>query len=65
MTFRNIGQYEEALKNYKICLIIKEEILGKKHPLYADTLNNIGMTYHTMGKYEEALKSYKECLKIN
>ena len=55
---------KEALRNYKQCLKIKQEILGKNHPSYADTLNNIGIIIQKMGKYEEALKNYKECLEI-
>lgn len=59
-----MGKYEEALKNYKECLEIQQEALGKNHPLYAGTLNNIGNIYDSMGKYENALKMFKECLGI-
>ena len=50
-------KYEEALSNYHECLGIKEEAVGKMHPSYATTLNNIGLNYHHMGEYREALKT--------
>ena len=52
----NRGEYEEALREYKECRKITEASLGKNHPQYATTLNNIGSIYINMGKYEEALR---------
>lgn len=42
-----------------------ENTLGKSHPLYATTLNNIGVSLNSMGIYGEALKYYELCLIIN
>ena len=47
-----MGKYEEALKNYEKCLEIQQEVLGKTHPSFAETLNNIGNTSQGMGKYQ-------------
>ena len=44
--------------------MIQEKTLGKTHPNYAVSLNNIANIFQSMGNYEEALKYFKECLKI-
>jgi len=49
--------YQESLK-------IREQVLGKEHPDYATSLNNLAMLYNSQGKYEEALPLYQEALKI-
>ena len=59
-----MGRYEEALREYEECRKIQEASLGKSHPQYATTLNNIGLIYDKMGRYEEALREYEECQKI-
>ena len=49
---------KEALGKYQECLKIFKEILGEKHRLYAETLNNMGLVYDKLGVYEEALKRF-------
>ena len=49
------GEYQAAIQYFHEALSIEERILGKKHPNYARSLNNIGSVFIKMGKYEEAL----------
>ena len=38
--------------------------MGKNHPDYAISLNNIGSLFESMGRYEEALNYLQQCLVI-
>ena len=38
--------------------------MGKNHPDYAVSLNNIGSLFESMGRYEEALNYLQQCLMI-
>lgn len=39
-------------------------MLGKNHPDYASSLNNIGLTYHNKGDYDKSLSCYFQSLEI-
>ena len=53
-TYYNVGEWEQALKNYKEAYILsKEPVL----------LYNMGQCYRQMNKYDEAIRTYKNFLK--
>ena len=73
LVYENLGNYEEALKNYFASLKIKEAIRGKKG--IANSYYNIGAVYTKQKKYKDAGRflfkakelakeiGYKECLR--
>jgi tetratricopeptide (TPR) repeat protein len=53
-TYYNVGEWEQALKNYKEAYILsKEPVL----------LYNMGQCYRQMNKYDDAIRTYKNFLK--
>jgi len=58
------ANYEEALPLYQEVLKIDEQVLGKQHPYYAQSLNNLAGLYRAQGQYEQALPLNQEALKI-
>ena len=45
-------------------LSIREQALGKTHPDYASSLNNLALLYQSMGQYEKVLPYYQQALSI-
>jgi len=41
--------------------VIGDKALGKQHPSYATTLNNMAGCYRSKGEYDRALGLYEEC----
>ena len=41
-----IGNYEKALPLNELAREIRENVLGKNHPDYAESLNNLALLYH-------------------
>lgn len=64
LTFRALGQYEEALGYHIKALAIREEVLGDNHPDFATSYNNIALTFYGLGRYEEALDHDQKALAI-
>ena len=60
----NAGQYEDAIKRGTEALDIRAKILGKEHPDYALSLNNLAAYNSSLGDYEEAIKLCTEALNI-
>lgn len=54
----NREDYPEAEKWYLESLTIRGKVLGKEHPDYAHSLNNLGLLYMNMGKTEKAEPLY-------
>ena len=54
------GQFAKSLRNYKKCLLLKENI-GNSQEI-ARSLNNIGNVYHSEGKIKDALEHYLKAL---
>ena len=50
------------MDHYQRSIEVTEEVLGKRHISYADTLNNIGNVLDDMGRYKEAILRYREAL---
>jgi len=59
-----IGDYSQTLPLYQAALKIVEQVLGKLHPYYATSLNNLAALYRAQGQYEQALPLYQEASEI-
>ena len=57
-----MGDYAKAEPLFKEALAIREKVLGPRHPLTAQCLNNLAALYQTMGDYAEAEPLYKKAL---
>ncbi len=44
--------------------MIKEKTLGRHHPSYATTLNNMAFCYSSKGEYDRALSLHEQCRMI-
>ncbi|MDR2712895.1 MAG: tetratricopeptide repeat protein [Clostridiales bacterium] len=62
--YNHEGQYQKALKWYKMALAIKEDVLGTEHPDTATTYGNIAGVYGNLGEYAKALEKYRKALAI-
>ncbi|MGC2235063.1 MAG: tetratricopeptide repeat protein [Pyrinomonadaceae bacterium] len=60
----DLAQYEKTIQFYEEALQITEKTIGKEHPNYASSLNNLAIVYRSQGKYDEAIEKYKEALWI-
>ncbi len=52
--FQNEGKYPQAIQLSERILQVHKRIMGKEHPGYAQSLNNIGVLHESMGFYERA-----------
>ena len=59
-----MGQYEKAEPLYLEAKQIQEKVLGKEHPDYAASCNNLAILYKDMGQYEKAEPLYLEAKQI-
>jgi CHAT domain-containing protein/Flp pilus assembly protein TadD len=58
------GRFQEAIPVALQVLAIRKEVLGDKHALYAQSLNNLAMVYHTLGDYAQAEPLYQQALAL-
>ena len=58
------GDFKEAENWYLESKSIREKTLGKEHPDYAKSLNNLAILYKEMGNYKEAEPLYLESKSI-
>ncbi|MFZ1516100.1 MAG: tetratricopeptide repeat protein [Saprospiraceae bacterium] len=58
------GDKPEAEKWYLKAKVIREKTLGREHPDYANTLNNLAIIYKDMGNYEQAETYYLQSKEI-
>jgi len=63
-SYDDMGNYALAEKNCLEAKAIIENLLGKEHPSYAMTLNNLGLLYKGMGDYAKAERCYLETKSI-
>lgn len=49
---------------HKQCRQIRKGALGKQHPSYADTLNNMSSCFESLGQYVKAMELLEECRQI-
>lgn len=62
--YLSLGEYELAKRCFKKTLVIRENILGKQHPDYVESLNNLASVYRDQGQYPQALPLFQEALAI-
>jgi len=58
------GNYAAGIKAETECLAIREKVLGKQHPSYASSLNNLALLYSYMGDYLRAEPLHREATVI-
>ncbi|MBY0232866.1 MAG: tetratricopeptide repeat protein [Gemmataceae bacterium] len=59
------ARFKEALPLLHEALKLAEETLGKRHPLYAMSLNNLAMLLRDMGDRKAALPLFREALGVH
>lgn len=59
-----MGEYAKALPLYQQAIAIRKKSLGKAHPSYASSLNNLAYLYGTIGKNKKALSLFLQAQKI-
>ncbi|MGM9507733.1 tetratricopeptide repeat protein [Larkinella sp. GY13] len=64
MLFQAYGYYEETVPVLKEALPIIVKVVGKGHPLYAETLRIIGTSYVMLGEFEKARINFEESKNI-
>ena len=62
--YQGKGLYSLAEDPYKKCLISVQNILGKNHPAFATSLNNLASLYYSQGRYSEAEPLYLQALAL-
>ncbi len=58
------GKSGEALKSARRALAIREEVLGERHPDYANSLNKLALLLKSQGDYARARPLYEQALAI-
>ena len=61
---RSEGRYRDAVSFYEAALVIRERLLGDRHPDTAESLNQLGMSYADLGQYEKALSANQRALDV-
>jgi tetratricopeptide (TPR) repeat protein len=59
------GKSREAIRAAQQALAISKEVLGERHPDYANSLNNLAELYEAMGDYGKAEPLCRQALAIN
>lgn len=59
------NQYKSAELSFKATKLLLEGIGETSHPIYAQTLSNLGLLYHTTGRYAQAEKFTEAGLEAN
>jgi CHAT domain-containing protein len=54
------GRYPEAVRLAQQVIAIRRDLLGKTHPAYAKSLNDLAGLYRDMGDYAKALPLFEE-----
>ena len=58
------GDLEAAAENYLEAAQIRERVLGKQHPDYATSLNNIGICHWYSGDFDQAFSCFSNAMEI-
>jgi len=59
-TYAIMGKFDNAEPLYLESLAIRKKVLGKEHPDYAASLQNLAVLYHNKGEYDKAEPMYME-----
>ncbi|MEX0846070.1 MAG: tetratricopeptide repeat protein [Balneolaceae bacterium] len=57
--YRNIGLFDEAKEQINAAIQIREEHLGKNHPITLSSMHNLGLVLNDMGDYGEAASVFE------
>jgi serine/threonine-protein kinase len=58
------GRYEDAIREHRKAIAIRETSLPAGHPDLATSFNNLANVYYEMGRYEEARRYYRKAIPI-
>ena len=58
------GKAAQAVAACRVALKIRKEVLGEKHPDYAQSLNNLAFLYQAMGDHKQALPLCLQAIKV-
>ncbi len=58
------GKAAQAVAAGREALKLRKDVLGEKHPAYADSLNNLAALYEALGDFKRALPLYQQALKL-
>jgi tetratricopeptide (TPR) repeat protein len=64
ITLTDLGQYEEALRDFDLAIHDLGEQLGDEHPLVATFISNEGETLDRVGRHAAARAAYQKALQI-
>lgn len=56
---KNLGQHDEAVKNYTTALHLYEDMVGKETQSYAATLTNLGSLYRNMAVTSKGMEKHE------
>jgi tetratricopeptide (TPR) repeat protein len=62
--YQSLADYAQAKPLYEEALKIREQVLGKQHPDYAESLNNLAGLCYYQGDYEQAKPLLEQALAI-
>jgi CHAT domain-containing protein/Flp pilus assembly protein TadD len=62
--YYNQGNYAKAIECYLEAKNIYEKTLGKEHPYYATSVDNLGFLYYRMGDYAKTERYFLEAIAI-
>ena len=60
--FSRTGNYAEALSTGEEARAIRERVLGRQHPDYAESLNNLAKYHYFLKEYDKAIEIESEAL---
>jgi len=64
ITYRDLGQYDQALALQEPTLQLRRANLGEDHPATLDSMNELAITYGALGQYNKALALKERILKL-
>ncbi len=65
LTYKELGQLEEAERLQTKTLKLRREVLGEHHPDTLISMNNLALTYKELGRLEEAEMLKEKMLKLH
>jgi tetratricopeptide (TPR) repeat protein/CHAT domain-containing protein len=58
------GKTHDAIPLAQKALDLRKDVLGERHPDYAQTLNNLALLYHAQGEYTQAEPLFRKALAV-
>jgi non-specific serine/threonine protein kinase/serine/threonine-protein kinase len=63
-TYRELGQYPEAGREYERALMLRRRVLGEQHPDTLEAMDGLGSLYRDEGKYPQAEPLLAKALEV-